>query len=365
MKANLYHNKTAQWAIYVVFFAALLSYPLFVDDPFTMNQFARYAVFAMLAVSVSVVWGFGGILSLGQGIPFGLAAYFMAATMQMQYQDPEYDPIPSFMLTNELTELPVVWEPFWNTTVGLLIALILPTVFMLIFGSMMFRARLRGAFVAIMTLAMLNAWYSMAQDMQPFTAGFNGISPPSPLEVFGVSVDPYSSMLYWVNFGLLAIMAMGAKLLLDSKFGTIVQASRDDPERVRFLGYSVSFYQTVLFTIAALIAAIAGMVWVMTVQYVSPTSLETPLSIYMVIWAAVGGRHSLFGAMIGAILLNALQSYAGDELLTTWLIILGGIFILVVRFLPRGLAGLFEQIIGLIPYRRWSGAKLTSTATAK
>src|SRR5690606_24307254 len=111
--------------------------------------------------------------------------------------------IPSFMLTNELTELPVVWEPFTNTTVGILIALILPPLFMLIFGSMMFRARLRGAFVAIMTLAMLNAWYSMAYDMQPFTAGFNGISPPSPLEVFGVTVDPYSNMIYWVNFGLL------------------------------------------------------------------------------------------------------------------------------------------------------------------
>jgi urea transport system permease protein len=230
---------------------------------------------------------------------------------------------------------------------------------------MMFRARLRGAFVAIMTLAMLNAWYSMAQDLQPITSGFNGISPPSPLEVFGVSVDPYSNMIYWVNFGLLAVLTLGAKLLLDSKFGTVVQASRDDPERVRFLGYSVSFYQTVLFTAAALIAAIAGMLWVMTVQYVSPTSLETPLSIYMVIWAAVGGRHSLFGAMIGALVLNALQSYAGDELLTTWLIILGAIFILVVRFLPQGLAGLFEQLIGYIPYRRLPRAAVTRPATAE
>jgi urea transport system permease protein len=352
VRANLYHDRTAQWLAYLVFFAAVLVYPLFVDDPFALNQFSRYAVYSILAVSVSMVWGYGGILSLGQGIPFGLAAYFMGATMQMQAQDPVNDPIPSFMLTNELSELPTIWEPFWNTSVGLMIAIFVPTIFMLIFGSMMFRARLAGAFVAIMTLAMLNAWYSMAYDMQPFTAGFNGISPPNPFQAFGVVVDPYSPMLYWVNFGLLAITTIGAKALLDSKFGTIVRASRDDPERVRFLGYSVSFYQTVLFTMAGLIAALAGMVWVMTVQYVSPTSLETPFSIYMVVWAAVGGRHSLFGAMIGALTLNALQSYAGDELLTSWLLVMGVIFILVVRFLPRGLAGLFERVIGLIPVGR-------------
>ena len=128
----------------------------------------------------------------------------------------------------------------------------------------------------------------------------------------------------------------------------IIQAIRDDPERVEFLGYSVSLYQIVVYTISRVIAALAGIWWVMLTQFVSPTALETQFSISMVIWAAVGGRRSLFGAIIGALLVNGLQSYAGDAFLDTWMLILGAIFILVVRFLPKGLAGLFETSIGYI-----------------
>ena len=350
-RANLYHDKRAQWAVYLVFFGILAIIPLSMDDPFTMNQYSRYGVFGMLALSVSLVWGYGGILSLGQGIAFGMAAYGMGATMQMQYQDPVNDPIPSFMLTNELEALPTVWEPFWNTSVGIILAVSIPVLFFIIFGILMFQARIAGAFVAIMTLAMLGAWYSMAYDMQPFTAGFNGISPPSAFVAFGVEVDPYSNMIYWVSLGVLAVLTLGAKALLQTKFGTIVQAIRDDPERARFLGYNVAYYQIVLFALSGLIAAFAGLVWVMITQFVSPTSLDIFFSITFVIWAAVGGRMSLFGAIFGAMFINAAQSYVGDEFQATWLIILGAVFIVVVRFAPKGLAGLFEYALGFVPYR--------------
>ncbi len=355
---NIYHNKTAQWLCYIVLFVVLALIPAFGAEPFQLNVYSRYAVYAMLAVSVSMVWGFGGILSLGQGIPYGIAAYCMGATMQMQYQTPE-DPIPSFMLTNELSELPGVWEPFWNTSLGLILALGVPTVIMAVFGTLMFQARLAGAFIAIMTLAILNAFYSMAQDLQPFTAGFNGISPPNPFTAFGVSIDPYSEMLYWINLGLLALVTLASKYMLQSKFGTIVQATRDDAERVRFLGYSVAYFQIVVFVFAGLIATLAGIVWVMTVQYVSPTAFETPFSIYMVIWAAVGGRHSLFGAIVAAIVLNYLQTELADisEIWQkVWLLLLGGIFIAVVLLLPRGLAGLFEYLLGFIKIGRRQAA---------
>ncbi len=355
---NLYHNKAGQWLCYIALFVVLALVPVFGAEPFQLNVYSRYAVYAMLAVSVSMVWGFGGILSLGQGIPYGLAAYCMGATMQMQYQTPD-DPIPSFMLTNELTELPAVWEPFWSTSIGLILALGVPTLIMTIFGILMFQARLAGAFVAIMTLAILNAFYSMAQDLQPFTAGFNGISPPNPFTAFGVTIDPYSEMLYWINLGLLALVTLVSKYVLQSKFGTIVQATRDDAERVRFLGYSVSYFQVVVFVFAGLIATLAGIVWVMTVQYVSPTAFETPFSIYMVIWAAVGGRHSLFGAIVAAIVLNYLQTELADisEIWQkAWLLLLGGIFIAVVLLLPRGLAGLFEYLLGFIKIGRRQAA---------
>ncbi len=346
MNGNLYHNRKAQWAVYIAIFVLLGLLPFIFDNPFSLNQYARYLVFAITAVSVSLVWGYGGILSLGQGIAFGMGAYGMGATMQMQFQDPESDPIPTFMLTNELETLPLVWEPFWSTPMGLTLALGIPTLFFLFFGYMMFQARVVGVFVAIMTLAMLAAWYAVVYDMQPFTAGFNGISPPSPFEIFGTQIDPYSSTAYWICLGFLAFLTLGTKFLLHTKFGLIVQAMRDDPERARFLGYNVAYYQTVLFTLSGFIAACAGILYVMIVQYVSPTSMEITLSISMVIWAAVGGRTSLLGAILGAFLINLGQSYAGDEFQQLWLIILGAVFIAVVLFLPKGLTGLFETILG-------------------
>ena len=346
MSGNLYHNRKAQWAAYLVIFAILALVPAITDEPFLLNQLGRYAALAMLAVSVSLIWGYGGILSLGQGIAFGLAAYGMGMTMQMQFQDPVSDPIPSFMLTNELSTLPLIWQPFWSTPLGLFITLAVPTLFFLGFGIMMFQARVAGVFVAIMTLAMLAAWYSMAYDMQPFTAGFNGISPPSPFEFWGVSIDPYSSTAYWICIGFLAVLTIATKILLHSKFGLIVQAIRDDAERVRFLGYNVAYFQVLVFTISGFIAACAGLCWVMLVQYVSPTSLELSLSASAVVWAAVGGRMSLLGAIIGAFLVNGIQSYLGDELQQVWMITLGVIFIAVVLFLPRGLVGLVESLLG-------------------
>lgn len=334
------------------------------DDPFTMNQFARYGVFGILALSASLVWGYGGILSLGQGIAFGMGAYGMGATMQMQYQDPVSDPIPSFMLTNELEALPLVWEPFWHTHWGLMLAIGVPVGFFIVFGILMFQARLAGAFVAIMTLAMLGAWYNMAYDMQPYTAGFNGISPPSAFVVLGIEIDPYSGVIYWVSLGTLCALTLATKALLQTKFGTIVQAIRDDPERARFLGYNVAYYQTVVFALGGLIAALAGLVWVMITQFVSPTALEIFFSITIVIWAAVGGRMSLFGAIFGAIVINGAQSYVGDEFQATWFIILGTTFILVVRFMPKGFAGFFEYVLSYIPYRTKSSPGARADAPA-
>jgi urea transport system permease protein len=162
-------------------------------------------------------------------------------------------------------------------------------------------------------------------------------------------------MMYWLCLGLLATVTFVSKYMLQSKFGTIVQATRDDAERVRFLGYSVAYYQVVVFVFAGLIATLAGIVWVMIQQYVSPTALETPFSIYMVIWAAVGGRHSLFGAIVAAIVLNYLQTELADisdAWQKAWLLILGGIFVAVVLLLPRGLAGAFEYLLGLVPVGR-------------
>ena len=350
--SNLYHVRSAQWAIYIVVFLALLAFPLLGASPFTLNLFATFAVYAMLALSISVCWGHGGILNLGQGIAFGLGAYGMAMTMQMQSQDPVSDPIPPFMLNNSLDHLPWFWEPFAHTGWGITLALVVPTLFSALFGGMMFKARVSGAFVAIMMLAMLSAFYTLFVDLQPYTNGVNGITPPAPLVIFGQAIDPYSPIAYWISTGALTIMTLGSKVMLQSRFGLVMQAIRSDPERVRFLGYSVASYETVIFTLSGLIAAVAGCVFVMLVQYVSPAQLDVFFSVSIVIWAGIGGRMSLLGSIAGAFLINGAQTYAGDQFLNTWLLILGGFFVLVVRFLPGGLAGFLEMALGYFGRRR-------------
>ena len=353
---NIYHNRRAQWAVYLVLFAAIATVPLITDDSFLLNQLATYGVYAMLAVSISLCWGFGGILNLGQGIAFGLAAYGMGMTMQMQSQDPVSSPMPPFMINNSLDHLPALWVPFQSTATGIFLSLLVPTLFYVVFGSIVFRARVSGAFIAIMTLALLSALYTLIVDMQPYTNGSNGITPPAPLNLFGTAVDPYSATSFWIVYVLLALTTFGSKFLTQSKFGLVTQALRGDPERVRFLGYNVALYETVIYAASGLIAAIAGCCFVMLVQYVSPAQLDTNFSITTVIWAGIGGRFSLIGSMIGAILIQGGQSYLGDQFLNTWLLLLGGFFILVVRFLPKGLAGLLENILAMLGRRRAKSA---------
>lgn len=345
---NIFHNVKAQWLAYLVFFVVLGMVPLFVSDSFLLNQMSTYGVFGMLALAISLCWGFGGILNLGLGIPFGLGAYGMAMTMQMQSQDPS-NPIPPFMLNNSLDYLPMLWVPFKNTTLGIGLALIVPTLFCLIFGGMMFRARVSGPFFAIMTLAMLSAWGTLILDIQPYTNGVNGITPPTPFKMGEFTLDPYSPQAYWTVFTLLLLATVAGKLMTLSRFGLVVQSIRGDAERVRFLGYNVAGYETAIYTISGFIAAVAGCLWVTLTQYVSPAQFDTTLSLSMVIWAGVGGRLSLIGSIIGAFLIMGAQSYLGDTLLATWLLVLGAFFILVVRFLPKGLIGLVESLLARFP----------------
>lgn len=361
--SNIYHNKKAQWLAYAAFFAAIGIIPMFVSDSFLLNQLATYGVYGMLALSISLCWGFGGILNLGQGIAFGLGAYGMAMTMQMQSQS-ESNPIPPFMLNNSLDHLPLLWQPFQSTAAGLFLAIAVPTLFCAVFGSIMFRARVSGVFFTIMTLAMLSAFYTIILDQQAYTGGANGLTPPSALQIAGHEIDPYSPTAYWIVFVMLCGSTVVAKLLTQSSFGLVTQAIRDDAERVRFLGYSVSGYETMIYTISGLIAALAGCCWVILVQYVSPAQLDVGFSLSMVIWAAIGGRNSLLGATIGAFVIQGSQSYLGDALLSTWLLVLGGFFIVVVRFLPNGLASLLEAGLGLFSARNSSAMDANGAAEA-
>jgi urea transport system permease protein len=250
----------------------------------------------------------------------------------------------------------MLWAPFKNTALGITLSLAVPTLFCFLFGGLMFRARVSGPFFAIMTLAMLSAFYTLIIDVQPYTNGVNGITPPNALQFAGLTIDPYSPGAYWTVLGLLFVATMLAKVMTLSRFGLVIQAVRGDPERVRFLGYSVAGYETAIYTISGFIAAIAGCCWVALTQYASPAQFDNTFSLSMVIWAGVGGRRSLIGAILGAFIIQGAQSYLGDTFLNTWLLVLGGFFILVVRFLPKGLVGLLEILLARFPVQPRNGS---------
>lgn len=362
VSSNLYDSARAQWITYVCVFGALALIPVFVGNAFLLNQISVFGIYGMLAMAIAFCWGTGGILNLGQGIAFGLGSYGMAMTMQMQAQNPQTNPMPSFMATNGLHHLPWFWQPFSHTGLGIFLALAVPTLVSMVFGGLMFRSRVSGPFFAIMSLAVLSAIHTVVVDVQAYTNGSNGISPPASLKIFGDTLNPYSSTAYWLVYSFLATLTLLAKVLTQSKFGQVVRALKDDPERVRFLGYNVALYETLVYTISSFMAAVAGCCFALLMQYVSPGQFDVTFSVSMVIWAGIGGRYSLLGAMIGAVLIHGSRSYLGDTFLNTWELIQGLMFIVIVRFLPSGLAGLLEIALSKFGARKPRGGGLVSPA---
>jgi urea transport system permease protein len=208
-------------------------------------------------------------------------------------------------------------------------------------GWVMFRKRVSGVFVSIIMLAMMLLVRLVVIDAQPLTNGFNGLTDLGNLMLGDVEFDPYSKFTYVVVAGSLALVLALTRLLVETRAGLILQAIRDDQNRVRYLGFDVPAYQIFFFTVSATIAGVAGMLYVVVAQFASPTFMDLAFSITMVVWAAVGGRASLLGACVGAILINIIEAKVSETegLVQAWRAVIGLIFVLAVLYLPRGLAG--------------------------
>jgi len=329
--------------VYVLFAVILLVVPTFVGgDAYLLNKFSRYLALGILAVALSLSWGYGGILNLGQGVTFGIGAYGIAMYLKLAASASNPGGLPDFMGWNNVSSLPWFWQPFHHLSFALLAGIGIPVLVAIVLGWFMFRARIVGVFVAIITLAMLVVTNLLFIDQQRYTGGFNGMTNLAILKVGPVSLDPYSLTFYYFASGLLIVILLAGFYIVNSKFGLVLRAIKENPDRVRFLGYDVAIYQTVAFAISGAMAAAAGMLYAMVLQFASPTFMGVALSLSVVIWCAVGGRDSLLAAAIGAILVNALQGTLSNQFLDTAQLLLGAVFVLVVLFLPRGLAGISE-----------------------
>lgn len=339
---------TTQIAIYAAVCVAILLVPLVLDDAFLLNKYARYLVFGMLAVSLSLSWGYAGILNLGQAMTFGLGSYCMAMMLKLKTVPVHTgsDGLPDFMVWNNVTELPWFWQPFHSATFGVLAGILVPVALAALLGWFVFKGRVAGVYAAIITLAAMVVVQLLIIDQQRFTGGFNGITDLAQFEVAGFTFDAYSSSTYYLVAACLTVTLFLALAITKSKTGLILQAIRDQEDRVRFFGYDVALYKIFVFSASAGIAGLAGMLYTIVMEFASPTFLGVPLSLSVVIWVAVGGRQSLIGAMLGALVVTGVQGALSESetFLETWTLVMGLLFVLVVLFLPKGIAGAFEKI---------------------
>ncbi len=337
-------------AIGIAILAALIFIILPVGlDLFRLNLVGKYLTYAFAAVSLVLLWGYGGILSLGQGVFFGLGGYCMAMFLKLEASDPittkiQSTPgIPDFMDWNQLTALPFFWEPFNSFTFTVIAVLVVPTIFAFIIGYSMFKRRVGGVYFAIITQAIALILTVLIVGQQGYTGGINGITDLRTLNGWDIRTDSAKYILYFINaFLLIGVIFLG-RFILTSKFGRLLLAMRDKEDRVRFSGYDVSNFKVFIFCISALISAIGGAMFTLQVGFMSPSFVGIVPSIEMVIFAAVGGRMSLIGVVYGTLLVNAGKTAFSENFPEIWLFLMGGLFIAVVMYFPNGIAGLWDK----------------------
>ncbi len=234
-----------------------------------------------------------------------------------------------------------------------------------VIGLIIFRKRIAGVFVSIITLALVLLVRLLIIDAQPITNGFNGLTDLGWFKVGGFEFDPFIVPTYYLVAISLCLVLVGARLLIETRAGLILQAIRDDQNRARYLGFDVPFYQTFFFAVSAGIAGFAGMFYVVVSEFASPTFMDLTFSITMVVWAAVGGRASILGACIGAIVINTISATVSETegFAEAWKVIIGLIFVLVVLYLPRGLAGLAHDLVDRFLGRRKAISRRTAEAS--
>jgi urea transport system permease protein len=324
-------------------------------DIFRLNLVGKYLTYAFVAVGLVLCWGYTGILSLGQGVFFGLGGYCMAMYLKLEASTPENTKIqstpgiPDFMDWNQLTELPFFWVPFKSLPLALIAVVLVPTVAAYILGVAMFKRRVGGVYFAIITQAVAAVMTILIIGRQGYTGGINGITDLRTLLGWDIRTDSAKYVLYFVCCAFLLGSMFLARFVLASKLGRILVAVRDKEDRVRFSGYDVANFKVFIFCLASAIAAVGGAMFTLQVGFMSPSFVGIVPSLEMVIFAAVGGRHSLVGAVVGSLVVNWGKTLFSESFPELWLFAMGGLFIAVVLAFPRGLAGLVtDHLIPLV-----------------
>jgi urea transport system permease protein len=311
-----------------------------------LNLFGKYLALAILALGMDLIWGYTGILSLGQAIFFGFGAYAMGMYLMLESSGKGVygESIPDFMIWNQVYELPLFWKPYEHFSLALLSALLLPALIAAVIGFLTFRRRVGGVYFAILTQAMAFATWLMFNRNELNLGGTNGLTDFKSILGFSLSEPNTLRGLYLITALVVVGSLMVCRWLVSSKMGLVLTAIRDQEQRLRFLGYAVAHYKIFIFAVAAALAGLAGALYAPQVGIITPSQIGVLPSLEVVVWVAVGGRGTLVGALLGAVGVNAARSVLTASYPEWWPVILGGLFVGVVVLFPGGLTGLPQQL---------------------
>jgi urea transport system permease protein len=363
-------NSIKQWiarssagSVLLLAVVLLVVFPLALDL-FRLNLVGKYLSYGFVALGLVMLWGYGGVLSLGQGVFFGLGGYGMAMFLKLEASDPvttkiQSTPgIPDFMDWNQLTALPLWWEPFRSLPLTLLLMLGVPVLLAFIIGYAMFKRRVGGVYFAIITQAVALILTVLIVGQQGYTGGVNGMTDLKTMLGWDTRTDSAKYILYFLTVALLLGTIVACRWIQKSKLGTLLLAMRDKEDRVRFSGYDVAMFRVFVFCLAALLSALGGALFTLQVGFMSPSLVGIVPSIEMVIYAAVGGRMSLVGAVYGALLVNFGKTYFSESFPELWLFLMAAMFLGVVLAFPDGLAGFYKDRV-----KPWWLARMAAKAT--
>jgi urea transport system permease protein len=329
--------------------------PLHVND-YVMPLVGKYLCFALLALSVDLIWGFAGILSLGHGAFFALGGYAMGMYLMRQigtrgvYAHPV---LPDFMVFLNWKELPWFWNGFDHFWFAVMMVIAVPGLLAFVFGWFAFRSRVTGVYLSIITQALTFALMLAFFRNDMGLGGNNGLTDFKDILGFPVQARGTRAALFAASAVALAAGYLLCRAVVASKLGKVLVAVRDAESRTRFLGYRVESYKLFVFTLSAVLAGVAGALYVPQVGIINPGEFAPANSIEIVIWVAVGGRGTLAGAALGAVVVNAAKTWLTGVMPDAWLFALGGLFVFVTLFLPKGILGTAQERFGAWCERAW------------
>ncbi len=332
------HPAIGTWFGPVFMLAVLLLAPTVLSD-FRVALLGKFLTFAILALSLNLIWGYAGMLSLGHGVFFGLGGYAMAMFLKLESAGGK---LPDFMFWSGLTELPIFWAPFKYAWFAIPMTFIVPAALAGGIGYLVFRSRITGVYFALITQALALIVSILFIGQQAYTGGTNGITNYTTIFGHSLNAPSMQMILYYASVAVLVVAYLLCWWLISSRLGRLLVAMRDDENRVRFSGYDPAVLKTIVFALSAGMAGVAGALFTPQVGIISPSMMGIVPSIEIAIWVAVGGRGVLLGAIIGAIVVNGAKSGLSESFPAVWQYFLGLLFIGAVLLFPAGIMGLLR-----------------------